>query len=431
MERADPWQSEAASVSAQTMRVGLVTTWAECGAGHVSLAYARALTAHGCEVAIYSRGQYLREQRWSVSDSRPWPLESDRCVDGLTRVDRAQFARWLRRFRPDWLIFNEQRAWGPVLQARAAGIRCAAYVDYYRSDTVDLFELYDLLLCHTQRHYRVFAADERARFVAWGVDTDHFSPGVRQSALIGSEEPLVFVHSAGMGGPSDRKGTDLALSAFRAVRGHAEFLMHTQLPRERWPRAWHEALAGDSRIRVLEGILDPVSLYRQGDVYVYPSRLEGIGLTLPEALSCGLAAIATDSPPMSEFVQHGVTGSVVPVLQYRGRCDGYYWPEAWVDADALARCMQAYVDQPSLARQQGGCARVRMVADRHWPHLAEAIIPLLKSVGSRVIQLDSLAGLRRHSLHQDRLTEPTAVDGLVQAAACVLKGMRRRLQRGA
>lgn len=413
------------------MRVGLVTTWAECGAGHVSLAYARALSAQGCQVAVYSRGQYLRNQRWSLAESRPWPLELDHCVDGLTRVDQRQFARWLRWFRPDWLLFNEQRAWAPVLQARGAGVRCAAYVDYYRSDTVDLFSLYDLILCHTQRHYQVFRGDSRARFIPWGVDTDHFAPGGRQSVPIGNDDPLIFVHSAGMGGPSDRKGTDLALSAFRAVRGRAEFLMHTQLPRECWPHAWHDVLAADSRIRVLEGQLDPVNLYRQGDVYVYPSRLEGIGLTLPEALSCGLAAITTDEPPMSEFVRHGVTGSVVPVQQYRGRCDGYYWPEAWIDSDALIRCMQSYVDQPSLARLQGGRARAQMVVDRHWPRLAEAIVPWLNSVGSRSLQASRLTELRRRSLHQDRLNEPTALDGLAQAAVCAVKGMRRRLLRGA
>ena len=31
-----------------------------------------------------------------------------------------------------------------------------------------------------------------------------------------------------------------------------------------------------------------------GDVFVYPSRLEGIGLCVPEALACGLPVITTD-----------------------------------------------------------------------------------------------------------------------------------------
>lgn len=133
---------------------------------------------------------------------------------------------------------------------------------------------------------------------------------------------------------------------------------------------------------------------------------------------------------MSEFVSQDVNGFVVPVSQYRGRCDGYYWPEAWVDVEALAGCMQIYVNQPELARWQGRRARTQMVADRHWPRLVGEIVPWLDSYGPRMIEPSHLAKLRRYSSHQDRLNEPTATDGLVQAAACALRGVRRRLQRG-
>lgn len=412
------------------MKVGLVTTWAECGAGHVSLAYASILSASGCDVAIYSRGQYLRDQRWGVSSSRPWPLELDRSVDGLTRVDRNQFARWLRRYRPDWLLFNEQRAWAPVLQAREAGVRCAAYVDYYRADTVELFELYDALFCHTKRHYQVFSCDHRASFIPWGVDTQHFSPGVRQAEMKDSDAPLVVVHSAGMGGPSDRKGTDLALQAFQGTKGKAELLLHTQLASSRWPEAWHQAVSADPRIKVLEGTLDPVSLYRRGDLYLYPSRLEGIGLTLPEALSCGLAGITTDVPPMSEFIQHGVTGTLIPVEVYRGRSDGYYWPEAWVSLPSLVQCLQEYIDRPIIARQQGAKARQTMLSVRHWPDLGRNLLPLLNDTTQRTIHQQQLDKLIRRAKHQDRLHEPTPLDGMVQSVRLVVQAIKRRHFKG-
>lgn len=412
------------------MKVGLVTTWAECGAGHVSLAYASILSALGCDVAIYSRGQYLRDQRWGPSSSRPWPLELDRSVEGLSRVDQRQFSRWLRRVRPDWLLFNEQRAWAPVLQARQAGVRCAAYVDYYRADTVELFELYDALFCHTKRHFGVFSHDPRASFIPWGVDTQQFSPGARQSELKDSEAPLVVVHSAGMGGPSDRKGTDLALQAFQGTKGEAELLLHTQLAPSRWPEPWHRAVAADPRIKVLEGPMDPASLYRRGDLYLYPSRLEGIGLTLPEALSCGLAGITTDAPPMSEFIEQGVTGSLIPVEVYRGRSDGYYWPEAWVSLPALIQCLQGYIDRPILARQQGAQARRRMVSDRHWPDLGRQLLPLLSETPQRSLHPQQLSQLIRRARHQDRSHEPTPLDGLAQAARLMVQTLKRRQGKG-
>lgn len=408
------------------MKIGLVTTWADCGAGNVSLAYARALTASGFEVEIYSRGQYLRPQRWGVCASRPWPLHLDRSTAGLTRVDSNQFAHWLRNARPDWLIFNEQRSWAPVLQAKAAGVACAAYIDYYRADSLALFRLYDLLFCHTLRHHSVFEQDQRACYIPWGVDTEFFRPGTRQSTSEYGLEPLVIVHSAGMGGPSDRKGTDLALQAFAQVTGEARLLFHTQLPRQQWPSSWTGAVASDPRIEVIEGAIDPVYLYQRGDLYLYPSRLEGIGLTLPEALACGLAAITTDAPPMSEFVQHGLNGSLVPVQAFRARSDGYYWPESWVDTDQLRDCIQRYVDQPSLARTQGARARAGMAATRHWPTLATQIGSKLQAQSIRMLSVEQRRHLQRLAQHQDRLHEPTTADHFLMGCRSLVRGWERQ-----
>jgi 1,2-diacylglycerol 3-alpha-glucosyltransferase len=408
------------------MKIGIVTTWAECGAGYVSLAYAEGLSRLGCEVAIYSRGQYLREQRWAPSEERPWPLEQDRCVDGLTRVSSRQFDRWLHHVSPDWLIFNEQRAWAPVLQARELGFKCAAYIDYYRSDTIGLFDLYDLLLCHTERHFEVFASNPRARFVPWGVDISKFSPGPRQATYLGSNSALVIVHSAGMGGPSDRKGTDIALQAFQATKGDARLLLHTQLPESQWPLAWKKAIEADQRIIVSTGRLEPVDFYRSGDLYLYPSRLEGIGLTLPEALSCGLSAITTDVPPMSEFVKTDVDGCLVPVKKFLGRSDGYYWPEAWVDVVTLTHCLQRYIDQPNLARSQGKNARLQMLQSRDWNTQVQHIYSCLEREGKRRISLDHLSVLRRLAFYQDRMHEPTVCDALFLAMRAVFRSLHRR-----
>lgn len=412
------------------MRLGLVTTWAECGAGHVSLAYAHGLTAVGCDVEIYSRGNYLRDQRWEACKSRPWPLHLDPCAEGLTRVSPYYFDRWLKSFRPDWLVFNEQRSWGPVLQAKQAGIKCAAYVDYYKADTVELFKLYDLIICHTQRHYKVFKQHGHACYIPWGVDTSLFSPGPRLLSGLDDTEPLSIVHSAGMGGPSDRKGTDLALSAFNGVKGSARFLFHTQLPRSQWPSAWNQAISSDSRIEVIEGSIDPVSLYQQGDLYVYPSRLEGIGLTLPEALSTGLSAITTDAPPMSEFVTDGLTGSLVPVAEYRGRSDGYFWPESWVDIQLLTESIQRYVDKPSLARFQGITARKVMLRERSWAVIVVQLFQILERTSVRTLAPRNYQDLIRLAHYQDRVSEPTTLDYLQLSSRSLARTMFRRfLQR--
>jgi glycosyltransferase involved in cell wall biosynthesis len=49
------------------------------------------------------------------------------------------------------------------------------------------------------------------------------------------------------------------------------------------------------------------------DVFVLPSRREGLSVALMEAMSAGLACIVTDLPGNRALIEHGETGLVVPV----------------------------------------------------------------------------------------------------------------------
>jgi glycosyltransferase involved in cell wall biosynthesis len=53
-------------------------------------------------------------------------------------------------------------------------------------------------------------------------------------------------------------------------------------------------------------------LYRQADVFVFPTLLEGLGLVVLEAMASGLPVITTASGP-SDVVRDGVDGFVVPI----------------------------------------------------------------------------------------------------------------------
>ena len=69
----------------------------------------------------------------------------------------------------------------------------------------------------------------------------------------------------------------------------------------------------DPRIEFIEKTVSAPGLYFRGDVYLYPTRLEGIGLTICEALASGLPVITTNDAPMNEFVIDGETGYLVDV----------------------------------------------------------------------------------------------------------------------
>ena len=63
-------------------------------------------------------------------------------------------------------------------------------------------------------------------------------------------------------------------------------------------------LAGERR--------DIWSVLNQCDVFVFPSRFEGLGIALAEAMCAGRACVASDIAPLTEFVKDGVNGVLVP-----------------------------------------------------------------------------------------------------------------------
>jgi glycosyltransferase involved in cell wall biosynthesis len=55
------------------------------------------------------------------------------------------------------------------------------------------------------------------------------------------------------------------------------------------------------------------SFYRNANIFVFPSRHEGYGMVLVEAMCFGLPIVATSIPTTLEIVRHGVNGYVCPL----------------------------------------------------------------------------------------------------------------------
>lgn len=92
------------------------------------------------------------------------------------------------------------------------------------------------------------------------------------------------------------------------------------------------------------GRLDPLQLvrfYRDADALLFPSRCEGLGLVVIEAMACGLPVIASNIPALQEIIADRTTGLLCPSGQ----------------VDAFVKALRTLSDDDDLWRQLRHAAR--------------------------------------------------------------------------
>ncbi len=340
------------------MNIGIVTTWFDRGAAYVSKAYMEALSPDH-KVFIYARGgeKYARgDPNWDheyVTWGKITKIKND--------INLKDFYKWLSDNEIQLLIFNEQIWWNIVALLANSKILIGSYVDYYKKNTVKFFRLYDFLLCNTKRHYSVFKNHPNALYIPWGTNLELFFPRPKPF----NKNLLIFYHSAGMGGVNLRKGTDILVKAFTNVVGDVRLIIHSQVGIDHYP-VIKETILKDKRIIFLCSTCPPPGLFYWGDVYVYPSRLEGIGLTIAEALASGLPVITTNSAPMNEFIIDNYNGRLIPIETTSARKDKYYWPEVICSETELTKAMQFYIENPLILEYHKKQARLSAEKHHNW-----------------------------------------------------------------
>lgn len=147
-----------------------------------------------------------------------------------------------------------------------------------------------------------------------------------------------------LGGYDIRKNVQTLLKAYTYVRDalgdDVPLVLAGRLPEKESPRfidvaGLVEAMNLRDTVRAIgwvdEG--DAPALYRMASCFVFPSRYEGFGLPLLEAMSCGTPVVAADAASLPEVV--GGAGFLVP-------------PD---DARQMAGAILATLNQPEMAQE--------------------------------------------------------------------------------
>jgi glycosyltransferase involved in cell wall biosynthesis len=199
------------------------------------------------------------------------------------------------------------------------------------------------------RHYKVSPPHFARIFNP--VDTDVWRPGNRYEARatlgISNQARVVAWHGRVA---VHKKGLDVLLDAWERVRAHADhelllLLVGTGDDADRFERRL--ASIGNSSILWHNRFLHDQEIVRRylsaADVYVFPSRYEGLPVALLEAMACGLPVVATEFEGVAEIVD-GTEAS-----------GGILVPQG--DSGALAVAIVRLLRDPDLRLELGNRAR--------------------------------------------------------------------------
>jgi glycosyltransferase involved in cell wall biosynthesis len=146
------------------------------------------------------------------------------------------------------------------------------------------------------------------------------------------------------------KGYPELATAMRQMTGASLWVAGERLGSDRGPDmvALLQNAGLDERLRLLGYREDVADLMAAADIFVLPSRFEGLPMSIIEAMLTGLPVVAMDVRGPAEQVVHEETGLLV----------------AAGDATALARALERLVADPALRARMGEAGRVRAV-DRY------------------------------------------------------------------
>jgi glycosyltransferase involved in cell wall biosynthesis len=310
----------------------------------------RVVTA--CDVELIELG--LGESLWSADFAR--------CIRRTARLflDRAVDVVQCFQWRPALIGIGAARL---ARRGRIVAGRRSVPVERGMRALLDdlVVQLADRVVVNAESLRPHGRAAERTEVIPSGVDTDRFQRAagererVRATLGIPAGVPLVGT----VGRLEGRKGTDTLIASAAQLRKDAHVVVVGEGPSREELTAQIARLGLGERVRLLGERADVRDVLAALDVFVLPSRTEGMSNALLEGMAMALPVVATAVGGNPEVVSPG-TGVLVPAE----------------DPGAMAAAVTELLDAPERAEALGAAAR-RRVEERYG---ARAMVRRLEAV---------------------------------------------------
>lgn len=197
----------------------------------------------------------------------------------------------------------------------------------------------------------------KAHVILNGIETDFFCPRSEEHIHNKEHRPfqLLFV-----GNLIYRKGADLLPRILKHL-GPGYELRYTSGLRTRDDFTGHpnmQSLGRPTREQLRNA-------YREADILLFPTRFEGFGYAVAEAMACGTPVVTTDCSSLPELVDDGVNGVLCPID----------------DVDAFVTAIQDLAADPKRLVAMGRSARKKAISCFNIDRMAQDYGDLLQELG--------------------------------------------------
>ncbi len=368
------------------MRIGIVTKWFNRGQAFVSRYLRDALDAEGHDTFILAR---------PTKDKGPMAAHVDRTgpwdQPGVTEasdweVPFEEYESWIEANGIEVVHWDNCYQHDEITRLRESGVRTVGrfvWEMFKPEDAEPAKRAYDVLYSLTRC--------EQERYAELGIDSPYVQWGLHPELMAAADKAKAAAHQhpdalaerqhragraertrSGASARSDlvrfyfpgallgpRKPHKEVVEAFTNAKGdNLRLIFKAQL--ERRMNYLESAAAEDPRIELVIDDMptdEHLQLFASCDVCLGPSRWEGLGLFLYEAIAFAMPQITNDSPPMNEVVVDGVNGLLVPDLQDDVAPSGI--PSMKPDVAALTAAIERLADPAERERLAAGARASR------------------------------------------------------------------------